>query len=60
MKSNTLKRKVFADTMKPVGGVALTPVDLFVLFHKSSLQQYEREHLQDMMENIRTYGVLPL
>lgn len=65
MKANAPKRKVFADaldlltdTVEPAGGVARIPVDAVVPFHDHPFRLYEGERLQDMVESVRTHGIL--
>jgi ParB family chromosome partitioning protein len=65
MKANAPKRRVFADaldlltdTVEPVGGTAMIPVDAVVPFRDHPFRLYEGERLQDMVESVRAHGIL--
>ena len=70
MKANAPKRKIFdaADvlvgdsptlvTAKVDGGVQMIPVEQIRPFHDHPFRMYEGELLQDMVESVRSHGVL--
>lgn len=70
MKANAPKRKVFQDaldllaedsvkdTVETVSGIVTIPVDEIHPFRDHPFRLYEGEHLEDMVQSIREYGVL--
>ena len=70
MKTNTPKRKIFADAvdmltedmeakeMEKNNGVSVLSVEKIKPFHDHPFRLYEGERLQDMVESIREHGIL--
>lgn len=66
MKTNELKRKIFADAVDLIGGneviaepgITMLDVEVIRPFHNHPFRLYEGERLQDMVESIKEHGVL--